>query len=184
VAYDFAALNAIRHSRSRNLQEPHVAPAGSASAKAELIHRGVHKVTGMVVAGLAGAIDSGGFWKGGMPEIGSKGSGIGLDILGGVGGSIFELIALWRGMKLGYGAPVISGASDALLFYWSGKQGQLWGASKRKGGAATEGAPGAETGAETGFDYALPSGQRNAPSPPASASTQFAYDPLHGFAAQ
>lgn len=178
MAYDFAALNAIRHSRSRNYQEPHVAPAGSAGAKAELIHRGIHKVTGMVVAGLAGAMDSGGFWKGGMPELGTKGSGIGLDIAAGVGGSIFELIALWRGMKLGYGAPVISGASDALLFYWSGKQGQLWGASKRKaGGTTSEGAP----ATETGFDYALPSGERRAPAAPATQTGVFAFDPLNGF---
>jgi hypothetical protein len=171
--YDFAALNAVRHHRSHNRQEAHVPAAGSGGAKTAIMHRGIHKVTGMVVAALAGAVDSGGFWKGGMPEIGAKGSGIGMDILGGFLGSGFELFALWRGMHLGYAAPVISGASDALLFYWSGKQGQLWGASKRAKETSTTG---------TGFDYALPDGRRN----PAhhAPSTQFSYDPLHGFAAQ
>jgi hypothetical protein len=177
VAYDFAALNAVRHSR-RNRQETHVAPAGSAGAKAEVVHRVIHKGVGMVVAGLAGAIDSGAFWKGGMPEIGPAGNGVGLDILGGFGGSVFELVALWRGMKLGYAAPVVSGASDALLFYWSGKQGQLYGAKKRAAGAAST------TGTGTGFDYALPSGQRNPPAHQAGQPAHYVFDPLHGFAAQ
>lgn len=180
MAFDFAALNAVRHSRNR--QEPHQGPAsapaaGSGAAKSAIVHRVIHKAVGMGVAAMAGAVDAGGFWKGGMPEIGSKGSGVGLDILAGVGGSVFEMIALWRGMKLGYVAPVVSGASDGLLFYWSGKQGQLWGNSKRVASAAP-------ATAESGFDYALPDGRRRAPGAPApsTATGVFAYDPMNGFA--
>lgn len=180
MAFDFAALNAVRHHR-RNRDEVHTGPAstpaaGSKAASSAIVHRIVHKGTGIAVAALAGAVDAGGFWAGGMPEIGSKGSGVGIDILGGFLGSAAELFLLWRGTQLGYGAPVLSGASDALLFYWSGKQGQLWGASKRKTSTA------GTAGTETGFDYALPEGRRT---PPVTAQQgQFAYDPLHGFAAQ
>jgi hypothetical protein len=183
VAFDFAALNAVRHSRNR--QEPHAGPAAtpaasSTAAKAAIVHRVIHKGVGVVVAAVAGCVDSGGCWKGGMPELGTKGNGVGLDIALGTAGTIFELVALWRGMKLGYVAPVVSGASDALLFYWAGKQGQLFGASKRKKDAEVTGSP-----TETGFNYALPDGRRGAAAASASSSTgQFAYDPLHGFAAQ
>ena len=180
MAFDFAALNAVRH---HNRQDPHTGPAstptaGSKAATSAIVHRVIHKVTGGVVAAMAGAIDAGGFWAGGMPEIGSKGSGMGLDIIGGSLGSVAELFLLWKGKNLGYGAPVLSGATDALLFYWSGKQGQLWGASKRKTSVT-----GTAGDTSTGFDYALPEGRRT-PAVSTATNTQYAYDPLHGFAAQ
>jgi hypothetical protein len=173
---DFSSLNALRH---RNRQEPHTGPAStpapaSSAAKDAIYHRLLHKGVGVAVAAVAGAVDAGGFWKGGMPAIGSKGTDAGLDIVLGTAGSIFELFSLWRGMRLGYFAPVVSGASDGLLFYWSGKQGQLWGASKR---ASTAGV----AGVDTGFDYALPQGGHR-PAPP--GASQYVYDPLHGFGAQ
>jgi len=181
VAFDFAALNAVRHHRNR--QDVHQGPAstpaaGSKAASSAIVHRVIHKGAGMVVAAVAGAVDAGGFWAGGMPEIGSAGSGVGLDILGGLLGSGAELFLLWRGTQLGYGAPVLSGAADALLFYYAGKQGQLWGATKRKGASAA-----GTAGTGTGFDYALPEGRRTPPAPTQQAQT-FAYDPLSGFAAQ
>lgn len=187
MSFDFAALNAVRH---RNRQEPHTGPAaspaaGSGAAKSAIVHRVIHKGVGMAVATLAGAVDAGGVFAGGMVELGTKGSGVGLDIAIGVGGSLFELFSLWRGMKLGYVAPVVSGATDGLLFYWAGKQGQLWGASKRqadkRGKGASDWGPGV-AGTDTGFDYALPDGRRRqAGAPVATASGVFAYDPLNGF---
>jgi hypothetical protein len=186
MAFDFAALNAVRHHRNR--QEPHTGPAaspaaGSGAAKSAIVHRVIHKGVGMFVAATAGAIDAGGFWAGGMPEIGSKGSGVGLDILAGVGGSVFELFSLWRGMKLGYIAPVVSGATDGFLFYWAGKQGQLFGASKRRTAGTAKGetwGPGVSGETGTGFDYALPDGRRR-PAAPAATNGVFAYDPMNGF---
>jgi hypothetical protein len=187
MSFDFAALNALRHHRRSNRAEVHVAAAGSSEAQSTVINRVIHKGVGMVVAATAGAIDSGGLWKGGMPEIGSKGSGVGLDVLGGLGLSVFELIAIWRGMHLGYAAPVVSGGGDGLLFYWSGKQGQLWGAAKKLKDAApaTKGAAQGQ-GAATGFDYALPDGRRSQVQTPQAVgqTAGFAYDPLHGFSAQ